>query len=49
MEIELKKHNILNYTFFEAIDGRQLNFKKIDKSILSDVAVNQILILEILY
>jgi hypothetical protein len=43
MELELKKHNILNYTFFEAIDGCQLNYKKVDKSILSDDAVNQIL------
>lgn len=43
MELELKKHNISNYIFFNAVDGYNLNYNSIDKSIISDIGINQIL------
>jgi GR25 family glycosyltransferase involved in LPS biosynthesis len=43
MELEMKKHNILNYNFFTATDGYNLDYDNINKSIISDAGLNQIL------
>ena len=42
MEMQLKKNNILNYEFFEGVNGYDLDYKNIDKSIISDIGIDQI-------
>jgi GR25 family glycosyltransferase involved in LPS biosynthesis len=41
MEMELKKQGILNYTFFKAINGLEINYN--DNPLFSKTAVNQLL------
>ena len=43
METQLKKYKIYNYIFAKAINGHNLDYHNINKSILSQVAIEQIL------